>query len=427
MSTIIYYWLFLTITNKTSLKIKIHINIALGYFLIIAFLGVLLRLFFVANIPLNYKHIVHAHSHIALLGWIYTAITSLIYYCYLIKKPISKKYKTLFWGTQITIIGMLISFPLTGYALYSILFSTLFLIASYWFFWFISKHTSEEQKKTNSYKLIRTGLWFMVFSSLGPWALGIIMNTLGNTSIWYKNAIYFYLHFQYNGWFIVTLFGIFFYILEKQHIEVTKQHFKQFYWLLISSVIFTHFISVLWTKPPILFNFLGGLGSILQFISFGVLLGMLSSHRIALKSSFSPITSRTLKIVFVLFVLKMILQFLGTTTYFSDIVATHIDFAIGYLHWTFLGVVTIAILGFLHHFKLLVLSKRIVQIYMVGFILTEALIFYKGIISWLTQELFEDYYTLLTIASFLLLIAIIILLKHNTNTIQHSKSINTDH
>ncbi|MCK5867256.1 MAG: hypothetical protein KAG14_02565, partial [Mycoplasmataceae bacterium] len=108
------------------MKIKVQINIALGYFLIIALLGTLLRLFFVTNIPLHYKHIVHAHSHVALLGWIYTALTSLIYFCYLKEHQIQKKYNTLFWFTQVTIIGMLISFPIIGYALYSIIFSTLF-------------------------------------------------------------------------------------------------------------------------------------------------------------------------------------------------------------------------------------------------------------------------------------------------------------
>ena len=128
------------------IAIKKHLKIALGYFLIIAFLGVLLRLFYIVDVPINYRFIVHSHSHVALLGWLYTALTSLIYYVYLRDKPITKKYKILFWSTQITIIGMMISFPFAGYALFSILFSTLFLFGSYFFTFLFLKYTSEEHK-----------------------------------------------------------------------------------------------------------------------------------------------------------------------------------------------------------------------------------------------------------------------------------------
>lgn len=392
------------------MKLKKHIHIALGYFIIIALLGTLLRLFYVVNIPLNYKYIVHAHSHVALLGWIYTALTTLIYFCYLKEKPIEKKYAVLFWCTQVTLAGMLISFPIIGYALFSILFSTLFLIASYWFFWFVAKHTSKEQKETNSYKLIRAGLWFMVISSIGPWALGIIMNTLGSTSIWYRNAIYFYLHFQYNGWFIVTLFGVFFYLLEKSNILILKKQFTFFYWLLISSVILTLSISFLWTNPSIALNFLGGIGSIVQIFAFSYLLKILLPFLKQLKLHISPLVLNILKTASVLFILKMGMQLLGSTTYFSKIIANHIDFAIGYLHWTFLGVVSVVLIGFLHHFKLLLLSKKIFQLYVLGFILTEGLIFYKAIMGYASLSLFEEYFSVLTFASIILFIAILILM-----------------
>jgi len=388
------------------LNIKKHINIALGYFLIIAFLGTLLRLFFVTNISLNYKYIVHAHSHIALLGWIYIALTTLIFYCYLNGNNLEKKCTILFWCTQITLLGMLISFPITGYALLSIVFSSLFLLVSYWFFWFVIKHTSSKQKSCNSYKLIRAGLWFMVVSSIGPWTLGIIMNTLGNTSIWYKNAIYFYLHFQYNGWFIITLFGLFFYVLEKQNIHISKKKFNQFYWLLIVSVILTFFISVLWTKPPVVFNFIGGLGGVIQLIAFTFLIHLIKPFSKKLKSTTSPFLLGIVKIVIIFFAIKMILQLLGSIPYFSDVIANHIEFAIGYLHWNFLGIASISLFGFLHYFNLIKLPKNAYKFYLIGFILTEGLIFYKGITHWFQLSLYKHYYVLLVVASFILLIAI---------------------
>ena len=120
------------------LSIKKQVLVSLFYFLIAASLGILLRLFPVTNINATYKYIVHTHSHIALLGWVYVSLTSLIYYL-CIDKQAQKKYIILFWCTQITILGMLVSFPITGYALFSIIFSSLFLICSYWFFAFFQK------------------------------------------------------------------------------------------------------------------------------------------------------------------------------------------------------------------------------------------------------------------------------------------------
>lgn len=393
------------------MTLKKHINIALGYFLIIALLGTILRFFFVVDIPLNYRFLVHTHSHIALLGWLYTALTTFIYYCYIHNKPIKKKYNLLFWSGQITIVGMLVSFPITGYALFSIIFSSLFLLVSYWFLWFFKKHTTAEKKGLNSYKLIHAGLWFMVLSSLGPWALGVIMNTLGNTSIWYKNAIYFYLHFQYNGWFIVSLFGILLFVLEKQNIPISKPLFKSFYWLLISSVLLTLFVSTLWFKPPVIFNIMAGLGSILQFIAVAVLIKILRPHIITLKSNLSELVFGILKIAALLFLLKMIMQIIGCTPYFSAIISNHIDFAVGYIHWVFLGVISLSLFGFLNHFKLMHLSKKSVQLFIVGFLLTEILLFYKGIVNWLNLDLLGSYYILLVVGSSILFLSVSLILK----------------
>ncbi|MCW9038606.1 MAG: hypothetical protein OQJ79_11915, partial [Altibacter sp.] len=154
------------------MHLRTHIQIALGYFLIIALLGVVLRLYQVVDVPVTYRFIVHTHSHVALLGWVYTAFSTLLYYCFLQKEPIEKKYRVIFWVTQLTIVGMMVSFPFTGYAFFSILFSTLFLLASYWFCYFFLKNVPASKKQLPSFKLIRISLWYLIISSIGPWALG---------------------------------------------------------------------------------------------------------------------------------------------------------------------------------------------------------------------------------------------------------------
>jgi len=388
------------------MNLKVHIKIALGYFFIVALLGVFMRMFHVVDLNFNYKNILHTHSHIALLGWIYTAITTLIYQLYFSNKQIDTSYKRLFWSTQISILGMLFTFPFTGYALLSIFFSTYFLLNTYVFVRLFLKHTSSEQKKTNSYKIIRAALWFMVLSSIGPWALGIIMNTLGSTSSWYRNAIYFYLHFQYNGWFLVALIGILFSVFEKYSIPFPKKAFQLFFKLFISGVILTFFLSILWMKPSLGFYILAGIGSIFQILAFGILGKQLKLHKKQLKESLSKMEGILLKTAGLLFITKLFFQLIGSIPGISEMISNNIDIVIAYIHWIFLGIVTISIFAFLNHYKLFKISKRIYIIYLIAFIFTESLLFYKGMVIWLNGALAENYYLFLFIASVIFLIAI---------------------
>jgi len=386
--------------------LKKHSTIALGYFFLIALLGVILRLFPIVNISSNYKFLVHTHSHVALLGWVYTALSTIIYKQYIQNTNVAKKYNRIFWFTQVTIIGMLVTFPFTGYAFFSIVFSTLFLISSYFFAWLIFKYTPVKLKQRNSYKLIRIALWYMIISSLGPWMLGIIMQTSGQESSLYKNAIYFYLHFQYNGWFIIAVLGIFIYILEQHSILFSKKVFNNFFWLLNNGVVATFFISILWMKPPFIINSLAVIGSIFQLIAFGLLLKLLLENKHKLSLVFCPFLGNILKLSGAIFLVKLILQLTVCIPFIADMVSYNVDFVIGYIHWVFLGVVSIPILTFLFHYQLAIKSKVLLAIYIFGFILTEILIFYKGIINWLQLNMINNYYHYLAIASGLLLMSI---------------------
>lgn len=388
------------------LSLKKHSVIALGYFLTIAILGVILRCFSIILIDFNFRHIVHAHSHVALLGWVYSALMVLIYKLYLSNSNIEKKYIRIFWFTQITIIGMLVTFPFTGYALFSITFSTLFLIASYFFSYLVFKHTPKDHKVTYSYQCIKVSLWYMVISSIGPWSLGIIMSTVGEASSLYRNSIYFYLHFQYNGWFILALFGVLFYIFEQLKIKISSKGFKTFFRLFNIGVILTFTISVLWMKLPLIANIIAGLGALLQLIAFGIILKEIILNKRIIKNKISKILFFILKSLLVIYSIKLLLQFLGTFPYLGSVASSNIDFVIGYLHWVFLGLVSLSILGFLYQFKLIKLTKTSVYFYLLGFILTETLIFYRGLAAWKGLNLPNNYAQLLVAVSILLLLAI---------------------
>lgn len=398
------------------IQLRRHSNTALFYFLLVGLLGVFLRLFFVTAIPANFRYIVHAHSHIALLGWVYIALTTLIYKMYFSEINEAKTYRRIFWFTQLTLIGMLLTFPFTGYALFSIIFSTLFLLASYWMAWFILKKTPGHFKFRNSYKCIRTGLWYLIISSIGPWAVGGVMATLGKTSIWYKISIYFYLHFQYNAWFIFALCGILFYFLEKKNITFQKRHFRAFFLLLNLGVILSFFLSVLWVEPHWIFYVLAAIGAVLQVIAFYKFFRFLNPVWKKNALPFSHFQQVLLKIAAVLLIIKILMQLVSAAPYFANLAFNNIDYVIGYLHLTFLGVVSISLFAFLSASRLLALKKWIFWLYFTGFILSEVVIFYKGTAMWLRLPLFADYFKILVIVSSLIPVAVALLLFKNLLT-----------
>lgn len=373
----------------------------------------LLRSIYSINININYNYIVHTHSHIALLGWVYLALSTLIYRVYARRIDKKREYHALFLFTQATLVGMLLTFPFKGYAVLSIIFSTLFLFASYWFTWVIIKNVPRELRSKNYAKCINAALWYMVISSIGPWVLGVVMTTLGKESILYRMSIYFYLHFQYNGWMIMALLGLFFYILEQQRIVVPKDSFKKFFWSINLGIILTFSLSTLWTNPNIIFNVIGGLGSVLQIFAYLILVEIVLKSRLKLKKIFTRDQFLMLKTIALLLGLKMILQLITTLPYFANLAATYLDFTIGYLHWTFLGVISIGLFLLLDFYKLIYLSRISYFIYLMGFMITEALIFYKGISSWQKYSLFEGYFEILAVGSSFIPIALILILWFN--------------
>lgn len=396
------------ITSRT------HIKVSLGYFLLAALLGVLLRTFVVAPVPINYRFMVHTHSHIALLGWVYIALTTLLYHLFLDKGVLDRKYRRIFWFTQICLLGMLVSFPFQGYALFSIIFSTLFLLASYWFSAFFIKYVPLPFKGTKAYSCVKYALWFMIGSSIGPWSLGAIMTVLGPESIWYRLAIYFYLHFQYNGWMVLALIGLFFYLLEQLQINISQKTFRYFFLTTVLGIILSFFLSTLWTEPAMIYYLLGGLGAVLQLMGFGILLNICLVNKVVLKSALSPFRLNVLKLVAFLLLVKMMLQWLTAWPYFANLAATILDFTIGYLHWTFLGVISMGLLFFLEFFGLIRLSKTAGALYLLGFLLTEILIFYRGMAAWMGWPLGEDYSKFLAGTSILIPLAVLLLLGHSS-------------
>lgn len=167
-------------------------RIALSNFLIAALLGLTLRFAFIQEIPFfKYKNILHAHSHVAMLGWLYLGLYGLLVAHFVPKaREASRFYQRLFWLSQVSVWGMLFSFPVQGYGPLSITFSVLHIFCAYTFaanLWVDSKVYTGFSRL-----LLRTALAFMVLSTFGIWAMGPLMALGFKHSIWYHLAVQFF-------------------------------------------------------------------------------------------------------------------------------------------------------------------------------------------------------------------------------------------
>ncbi|MCO5268016.1 MAG: hypothetical protein M9897_03870 [Brumimicrobium sp.] len=389
-----------------------HIQIALSSFLAAIMLGLMLRYTAVENLNFVYKYVVHTHSHIAMSGWVYLALITIITKLYLNNSIPKKTYRFIFGNTLVSIVGMLASFPFQGYALISIIFSTLYLIASYFYAWAFFKYTPKEIKSTNSYKLIKYAVIYLIISSIGPWGIGAVMGTLGSSSPLYHSTIYLYLHYQYNAWMLLGVIGIVVKLLEDNHIEIDKNLFRKFLISFNIGVNITYLLSILFVEPPSIIYILAIVGAAIQIGSFVYLYHTL---RDGIKKAYQFIDKRiiiVLKWGFVLASIKLFMQLIGAFPDIAALIVKNKFLTIGFIHWVFLGVITMPLLVLLKHFKFIYLSKKYLIAYVLGFSLTEILIFYKpaSVIFGLYVIPFQIFNVSLFLASLLLVGSITVIL-----------------
>src|SRR5699024_8001397 len=62
----------------------------------------------------------------------------------------------------------------------------------------------------------------LILSTFGPFLLGILAGNGLKDSVYFDMSIYFYLHFQYNGWLYFSLIGLFIWILYNKNILMVR-------------------------------------------------------------------------------------------------------------------------------------------------------------------------------------------------------------
>jgi hypothetical protein len=340
--------------------------------LLVAILGLVLRAFpLFPSFPLTYKNILHGHSHFAFGGWVMPILYVLVLKNF---KALRESVAFRHWRNIAILMlasayGMLFAFPMQGYKAASIAFSTLSLISgSYWAI--VSWRASRQLKITVAQQFLNAGLFYHMLSALGPFATGplIAMGKAGTPL--YFDAVYFFLHFQYNGFFTFTVLALIYKTLERHNLHANKG--RLVFYLLHLSCVPAYFLSVLWHKPLLVFNVAGGLAAGLQVTAVFYFMK---------DAAFFSCKSKMVRFLFRLalfaWVLKNMLQLFSAFPAIAAIGYMYRNFVIAYLHLVLLGFISMFAWVMVFHLFSLQISKAMrigVVFFLLAFFITELLL-----------------------------------------------------
>jgi hypothetical protein len=349
---------------------------------IVALYGTVMRYKIAFDFPFfEQKNLLHAHSHFAFSGWIthmlYSGLTIAI------STKISAKklqlFNALIIANLICSFGMLFSFTISGYNVTSIVFSTLGIVVSIFFTIYYLKY-GNHMLRSNVYLCAKYGLIFSLISALGPFYLAYMMATGTVTGNAYLGSVYYYLHFQYNGWFFFGALALVMSIVPRDFIDL-----KHYINLFAACVIPTFFLSILWTNLPMWLYLITVVFTLGQFVLWILILWkglpMFKMKKGANTSSWFAIFLYTAVIAMTL---KMTLQTVSVIPSLSHLVFGMRSVVIAYLHLILLGVFSLFIIGFLFAYEWMKVTKvtRTASLtFLIGVIMNEVLLGIQGLVG----------------------------------------------
>ncbi len=350
---------------------KKYYSVPLVFLFLAAGIGLFLRWqFLMPTAGIRYTYFLHAHSHLMFLGWVCNVLFLAFTEHHLPTRD-SRQYQLFFLSLQILVVAMGISFPIQGYGVWSIIFSTFHTLA---IMAFIPVFFKRAKGDTSVSAWFARAAWvFFFLSTAGPFSLGALMANGMGQSVWYNYSIYYYLHFQYNGFFLFGVFSLFFRLLESRQISFSRRGAIRFGKWMALACIPMYALSILFARPGILFNWIGFLAAFIQIVAIGYYLREILRIRTELIRHFSPFVMALFKLAGVSLVIKCILQLISAHPYIAAMANSMRPVVIAYLHLALVGVITFFLLAWYIDRQLLHYHRAKAAIYWIvgGFIASE--------------------------------------------------------
>jgi len=330
--------------NKSVLSFWVS-RLALINLMILAFLGIILRYKIAFSLPfIQQKFLLHSHSHFAFSGWVSQMIMTCIVLSF--QANFSEKqnriFKRILIYNSVFSYAQLFAFLFQGYGLYSIIFSSTTTLISFYFgilFWRICNQSIQQP----GIQFFKSALVFNVVSSIGTGSLVYLMVNQITHQEWYLASVYFFLHFQYNGFFIFSLLGLFFHLMN--HWNVQMKHLDSIFWMFTISLPFAYLLSIIWANLPWYIYLLAVSAAFMQFFGWISILFLFVKNKVVQAFLKQP-TRLLFWLAFLSGTLKFFLQLVSVIPSVSQYAFGFRPIVIAYLHLVLLGFVTLFLIGY---------------------------------------------------------------------------------
>ncbi|HEY8510743.1 MAG TPA: hypothetical protein VIL31_02220 [Cyclobacteriaceae bacterium] len=354
--------------------VKSLYRVPLFFFALAACFGLLLRWHVVYPLDgITYPYVLHAHSHVMFLGWV-TNVLLVFVIDRFVPTSKAKWYRKAFYWAQALLVGMSVSFPFQGYGVASIVLSTLhtalIVVLALRFF-----RISKTLPGSASLWYLRTALIYFLVSAVGPLAIGATGAMGLAQSQWYYLSVYYYLHFQYNGFFTFGALAVVLNLLDLKGITYDRAEVLRAGRILAAACVPAYFLSTLWADPGLIFNGVGFLAAALQIVSLVLLVRFLRTIVVEVSAKLSRAGVRLLFLAFACYVIKLFAQWISAFPEVAHLAAANRPYVMAYLHLVLIGTITLPLLTwYLERGLFWHLARIALVIVVVGFFFTEVLL-----------------------------------------------------
>ncbi len=354
-------------------------------FFLVALLGVIMRYKIQYSFPfLDQKHLQEAHSHFAFYGWITNVLYVLIVnYISKVNALVKlKKYGYLIIINLAASFAMLGTFMYGGYFWASIAASTTALLTSFVFCYFFVMDARKIQDASKIWFL--AGLFFAVISSVGVFNLAYMMSSKNINQDLYLASEYYFLHFQYNGFFIFSCIGLLLYSLKEAGSPINDKTNRLMFWLSFFGCLVGVGLSLLWLKMPLWVFTLIVVATIGQTVAAVMLFGFVKKSWTNLVLKWSPMQRFVLIFVGFAFAVKIALQLGSNIPALNQFAFGFRNVVIAYLHLVLLMCIATFLLNQILATNYFTVTKTLLlglKMFLLGIFLNELMLGLMGIFS----------------------------------------------
>ena len=367
------------------MKLTFWLRFSVFNLFIVALLGVMMRYKIAFSLPwVDQKHVQESHSHFAFYGWLTMCIYVLIMrYLQRVLSHVSvKKYEKLVVVNLFAAFGMLVSFIYGGYFWLSIVFSTLALLIGFVFFFLLLNDMKGVKEHSKIWFL--SALFFAVLSSIGVFYLAYMMVNGNINQDFYLASTYYYLHFQYNGFFIFSCIGFLLFSLREAGVQISEKQNNTLFWAMFLGCMIGYGLSVLWMDLPLWVFAVIVLGTLSQTFGALKLYLLVKGCWEKLVLHWSPMQRFVLIFAGFAFAVKILLQLGSNIPAVNQFAFGFRNIVIAYLHLVLLMCISTFLVSQILATNYFQISKNLLiglKLFLLGVFLNEAVLGIMGIFS----------------------------------------------